>query len=239
MRSRRCCRTDAASCSIAMADRRTARRSPSRPEDGPAQDADSGRQRRPVRRDRPPDLRGGWCAARRAVRSGPARVLGDPITVVEHVLMKPTGAADYTVSRMGTLVYVTGEATTADSVARVGRPEGTRGTNQGAAPAYFLPRISPDGTRVAIAIYDRGNTEIWIWDLARETLRRLTFSPGIDGLPFWTPDGRQNISCRIERAWGTFTVRPPTARDRRPADVKPEPAVADGNLAGREMARRL
>ena len=46
---------------------------------------------------------------------------------------------------------------------------------------------------MAVGILDRGNTEIWIWDLAREAFRRLTFSPGMDGLPLWTPDGRRII----------------------------------------------
>jgi serine/threonine-protein kinase len=44
-----------------------------RPENRPAQNTDSGRQRRPIRGDRSPDLRRGWRAARRAIRSGPAR----------------------------------------------------------------------------------------------------------------------------------------------------------------------
>jgi len=52
---------------------------------------------------------------------------------------------------------------------------------------YGPPRISPDGTRVAIGIADPAdNTEIWIWNLQTETLRRLTFSNGMDGLPVWT-----------------------------------------------------
>ncbi len=46
---------------------------------------------------------------------------------------------------------------------------------------------------MAIGILDQGNTEIWIWDLALETLRRLTFAPGMDGLPVWTPDSRRII----------------------------------------------
>ena len=44
------------------------------------------------------------------MRFDPVRleVLGDPVTVVDHVMMKPTGAANYAVSRQGTLVYVPG-----------------------------------------------------------------------------------------------------------------------------------
>jgi hypothetical protein len=43
----------------------------------------------------------------RAVQFDPVRleVRGDPVTVVDHVMIKPAGAANYAVSRGGTLVY--------------------------------------------------------------------------------------------------------------------------------------
>lgn len=60
-----------------------------------------------------------------------------------------------------------------------------------AAPArvYAHPRLSPDGTRVAFDIRDQQN-DIWIWDLAREALTRLTFDPAFDRFPVWTPNGQ-------------------------------------------------
>ena len=36
--------------------------------------------------------------------------------------------------------------------------------------AYGHPRVSPDGTRVAVDVRDGDSTDVWIWDLARETL---------------------------------------------------------------------
>ena len=33
--------------------------------------------------------------------------------------------------------------------------------------------------------------DIWIWDLARETLTRFTFDPRLDSHPVWTPDGQR------------------------------------------------
>ena len=45
--------------------------------------------------------------------------------------------------------------------------------------------MSPDGTRVALDIRDQDN-DIWIWDLARETLKRLTTDPALDRFPVWT-----------------------------------------------------
>ena len=48
--------------------------------------------------------------------------------------------------------------------------------------AYVAPRLSPDGTRVALDIRDQEN-DIWIWDLARQTLTRLTDAPAVDQYP--------------------------------------------------------
>jgi serine/threonine-protein kinase len=122
-------------------------------------------------------------------------VLGDPVTVVEHVLMKPTGAANYAVSGPGTLVYMPGgaaEQTPRRLLVWVDR-KGLEEPLKAPLRAYGLPRVSPDGTRLAISILDQRNTEIWIWDLARETLRRLTFAPAMDALPVWMPDSRRII----------------------------------------------
>jgi serine/threonine-protein kinase len=44
--------------------------------------------------------------------------------------------------------------------------------------------------QVALDVRDQEN-DIWIWSLARRTLTRLTFDPGLDRYPVWTPDGRR------------------------------------------------
>jgi len=133
--------------------------------------------------------------ALRAVRFDPVTLTvgSDPMPVVEAVTTLPTGAAEFSVSRTGALVYVPG-----------GAMGGTRSlvwvTRQGleaplaAAPprAYGLPRLSPDGTRVALDIRDQ-QQDIWIWDLARQTLTPLTDAPATDAFPVWTPDSRRVI----------------------------------------------
>jgi len=58
--------------------------------------------------------------------------------------------------------------------------------------ACAYPRLSPDGKRVALDVRDQQN-DIWIWDLARETLTRVTFDAGLDTWPVWTPDGRRIV----------------------------------------------
>jgi len=127
----------------------------------------------------------------RAVRFDPGTlaVLSDPVPVVEAVTMLPTGAAEFSVSRTGALVYVPGGATGAARslvwVTRQGREEPL------AAPprTYLFPRLSPAGTRVALDIRDQ-QQDLWIWDLARQTLTRLTDAPALDQYPVWTPDSR-------------------------------------------------
>jgi serine/threonine-protein kinase len=57
---------------------------------------------------------------------------------------------------------------------------------------YALPRLSPDGTRVAAFVADQ-DLDIWLWDLMRPTLTRVTSGPGVDTYPQWTPDGRRLI----------------------------------------------
>ena len=135
--------------------------------------------------------------ALRAVRFDPVRleVFGDPVTVVEHVMMKPNGAANYAVSPSGTLAYMPGEAGELEPMRSLVWVDRKGHEEPSGLPlrSYGPPRLSPDGTRVAVGILDHGNTEIFIWDFARKTLRQLTVSPGTDGLPHWTRDGRRIV----------------------------------------------
>ena len=70
---------------------------------------------------------------------------------------------------------------------RAGRALGTLGE---AAP-YINLALSPDERRVAVALGTGSpeNRDIWIIDIARNVRSRLTFDPGTDGSPVWSPDG--------------------------------------------------
>jgi Tol biopolymer transport system component len=58
---------------------------------------------------------------------------------------------------------------------------------------YFWVRVSPDGTRLAMEVQDQGNSDVWIYDLARNTPTRLTFALEADRCPIWTPDGQRVV----------------------------------------------
>jgi serine/threonine-protein kinase len=121
-------------------------------------------------------------------------VQGTPTVVLPQVATTPMGTAQFDIARDGALVYMpTGSGAYAGRrlvwVDRQGREEPVRGAP---ARAYVNPRLSPDGTRLALAIRDQEN-DVWTWDFARETLTRVTFEPGLDGSPVWMPDGRRII----------------------------------------------
>jgi serine/threonine-protein kinase len=68
----------------------------------------------------------------------------------------------------------------------------------------MYPRLSPDGTRIAVFAADQ-QLDLWLWHLARATLTRLTFEPGLDLLPVWTPNG-QRLVFASDRAGGQFNL---------------------------------
>jgi serine/threonine-protein kinase len=55
------------------------------------------------------------------------------------------------------------------------------------------PRFSPDGQKLALDISDGKQRDIWVYEWARDTLTQLTFAPGTDQSPVWTPDGRRIV----------------------------------------------
>jgi serine/threonine-protein kinase len=137
--------------------------------------------------------------ALRAIPFDPNRLEthGTAVPVLARLAVTGTGAGDFAVATDGTLVYVDvpgnlgalgANARTLVWVDRTGKEESV------AAPprAYEQPRLSPDGTRLALSSFDQEN-DIWIWDLGRATLTRLTLEPGQDQFPLWTPDGRRII----------------------------------------------
>jgi hypothetical protein len=130
----------------------------------------------------------------RAVRFDPIRleVLSDPVTVVDHVWTKSSGAAEFSVSH-GALAYLPGgvneQMMTHLSLVWVNR-QGREEPINAPPRAYVMARLSPDGTRIALDIRDQDN-DIWTWDLAHETLTRITKDPASDIFPVWTRDGRR------------------------------------------------
>ena len=119
---------------------------------------------------------------------------GPAVAVDEPILFTPFGRLPaFDVSRNGTLVYFpSGSEVGARALVWVDR--NGRETRVDLPPrAYTYPRVSPSGDRVALDIRDE-DQDIWVWDLGRSGLRRITFGRGRDQFPVWTPDERYLVS---------------------------------------------
>ncbi len=66
-------------------------------------------------------------------------------------------------------------------------------------------RYPPDGSRIALAIREQGDTDIWIATPSRQTMTQLTAEPANEMRPVWSPDG-QSIVFQSDRA-GTDIYR--------------------------------
>ena len=127
-----------------------------------------------------------------AFDAGSLEVRGNPVPVLAGIVTKPLGAVNFDFSQDGSLVYVTGTAGAAQAtLVWVGR-DGQEEALSAPPRSYAYPRISPDGQRVAVYVTDE-DQDVWIWDLGRETMDRLTVDPGRDTFPVWTPDSREVV----------------------------------------------
>jgi serine/threonine-protein kinase len=134
-------------------------------------------------------------------------IRGSPAPVLEGVGIKVSGAANFDLSTNGHLVYSTGGSTSANRrlcwVDRSGRETAI------AAPArnYFYARVSPDGSRLALDLRDQ-EQDVWIWDIKRDAISRLTDSPGADQYALWTPDDRVVFTSNVPGRPELFRHRP-------------------------------
>jgi serine/threonine-protein kinase len=120
-------------------------------------------------------------------------VTGAATPVLEGVVLYPgTGAVHYSLSHAGSLIYVPGNPQGASNpLVWVSR----NGTNQPLpAPSrpYGEPHLSPDGKRLVVTLRGGRNSDVWVYEIARNTLTRLTFE-GSNKAPLWTLDGKKIV----------------------------------------------
>ena len=113
-------------------------------------------------------------------------MVGDPVLVAEGVVrIGPTpGMA---VSPKGDVIYWAGDLsiTQLTWMSRDGKALGTVGP----PGPYMNVRISPDGKRAAVDRFDP-QPSIWVAELERPAMSRITSGNIYDSTPIWAPDGR-------------------------------------------------
>jgi len=137
---------------------------------------------------------------------------GDPVTVLEGIMMEPGGVAHFAFSDDGSLVYVPGGMLIQERklvwVNRQGEVEPLPAEARG----YHDPRLSPDGQRVAVTLCEGANCDVWISEVASGRPTRLTSHPDEDFAPIWTPDGKQlTFSSELSGTTPTLWWRPADA----------------------------
>ena len=131
-------------------------------------------------------------------------IVGDAVPMVDQVRTGLTGAAYYAVSPSGSLVYVTAGPPAHRTLMWVDR-EGREDPIDVPPRAYVIPRLSPDGTRVALDIRDQEN-DIWIVNLTAvdKTPRRLTYGRDAEINPVWVDNSHLAYTSNRSGRWGMY-----------------------------------
>jgi hypothetical protein len=128
------------------------------------------------------------------------RVTGAPVGIVDRVMQADYGgntglitmAAQFALSQSGSLAWIPAAVDPNPELFRtlvwVDR-HGKSSPIDAIPDAYYCPRISPDGARIAVHTAE-STRATWIYDIHRQTRTRVSFD-GIAAFPQWTPDGRR------------------------------------------------
>lgn len=124
--------------------------------------------------------------------SGPLN--GNGAVLVENVSAAGPHRFALSAADDGTIAFARGSGFQASQlvwVDRAGR-EIDRISDRG---VFFCPALSHDGRRVAVDMSNSatGNGDIWLYDVARKTPTRLTYDPGNESSPLWSPDDKHIV----------------------------------------------
>ena len=117
-------------------------------------------------------------------------VTGPAIPVLEDIVFGRDTQSQFSFSDDGAFAYVPASALAADQMLVWVDREGTVRPATEERRRYAEPELSPDGDRLAVRIGD-AESDIWVLELERGTLTRVSFEEGVELSPLWRPDGSQ------------------------------------------------
>jgi Tol biopolymer transport system component len=154
------------------------------------------------------------------------RATGSPVPALDGIeSMSAFGGAHFAFSAQGALLFVPGQgrglSVPIQWMDRQGRTQMLR-----AVPAFYnRPRFSPDGHQLGLEVRDGPKYDVWIYDLERDEMTRVTSAAGNSNYPVWTPDGRR-IAFASNRA---DKATPNLYWQRADASTEAEPLTQSGH----------
>ncbi len=169
---------------------------------------------------------------------------GQPVTLADRLKYHTSSDAAFDVSNNGVLVY---GQTPGESITRLMLFDGRgRELEPLTAPgSYRHPRFSPDGRRVVAERVNTedGNVDVWLYDIDRHAVTRLTSTAAPDSRPTWSADGtRIAFSSKRSSVYDVFvksvdTTEPEQTLVTGPGDKLVEHWSADGKYLSSTVLR--
>lgn len=135
---------------------------------------------------------------------GQGRTVGPSTRLLDHIAVSST-RGDIGLSPSGTLVHDAGHGV---QLLTIVDERGIKRPVMDSLRAFRYPRLSPDGSRVAVTVVEQALSSVWIYDIPGRTFERVT-GPGTAALyPEWTADGKAIVfSGSVARKPGIFRIR--------------------------------
>ena len=154
-------------------------------------------------------------------------VTGSPVLMVAGVMRAsaPSGAADFSISRNGTLIYVPGTSSLSSGHVQLGLTDRKGRMELLKLPPgpYVAPRVAPDGALIAFGIDDGIEASIYTYHLSGTSgMRRLTFGRK-NRFPVWT--GNNRVAFQSDRE-GDLGIWQSTLGGTAQRLTKPEPGTS-------------
>jgi Tol biopolymer transport system component/tRNA A-37 threonylcarbamoyl transferase component Bud32 len=119
------------------------------------------------------------------------RPAGPAVLVHQGIFTSTTsGAANFDASLDGTLAYVPGSQSMPENLLSWVERDGTSVPAYSTPGPFSQPALSPGGRHVAIVRAGGKTSDVWVLDLDRGSLSRLTFESN-NLNPVWAPDGER------------------------------------------------